>query len=761
MKSSKIKNNFRKKNNNKSLKRERNFKKILSSKRKRIILSYKGGFNKNSKSKLKKKKRYLLKGGTDNEYQLNPLEKGWNGWYKDGSFSHSHIQSNFSNSNPKSAPKSAHNSYNGELKKTVHKKDTTETEEKKISSFNDGLLTKLREIFKECANNTSPELETQYNKTDKLTDWKEPKNIDNKCETISDSGNFGYIVPTKFTEDTRDASNLEDVIVKFTHSTESIAEDELIRELAITLYIGDHDNIANVKGYARIKTCNVEYCILSKEKCCPCESDNYNSFFGIVMTQYSQNLHTYLKSKHDFKHHKSIIKDVGEGLKFLHKKHILHFDIHTKNILLTETKKAKITDFGISLLIKPNNQFEWPFWEERKKTMNKSVIPPELVYNKNTWITAQNLNTSKIDVWSFGTLIYELLTCKKLYLVIIKKNPMFFMSPEPRADEDFITEIIEEIQHIKSTGWEEILNNCLEFDNSKRKLITQLNFDDLDEITGSSQCKDNIDIVLADEYIDPSNLIVKVNPTINNSVPNTYNLLADLQNTPSKPIVKNTQSDYLEIIKSNSPPAPPTPASPSVKSLVPAGAGGVISGKHKNKTLGVNHNANNQAFMSKPKMSLENAAKFTQAPLSEQILKNDELYKLLFREIIRTTHSGIKLNTKMASEFQIYNSKITDGTLPKDTKLINTLMQNQEIKELISQEIKKFEDCKAKCPLDTLSANFTHNGNTKRYKSEKCLSKCNIDECRELYNMADRANRQLKRNARFALWTNADWNLNE
>jgi serine/threonine protein kinase len=756
MKSSKLKNNFRKKNKNKSLKIRRNKKRLMSNKIKRIILSYKGGFNKNSKSKLKKKKRYSVKGG--GEYPQH-----WNGVYNDGSSSHSHIQSNFSKLNPKSAPKSA--------PKSEPKRDTTETEEKKISSFNDGLLTKLREIFKECANNTSPELETQYNKTDKLTDWKEPKNIDNKCETISDSGNFGYIVPTKFTEDTRDASNPEDVIVKFTHSTESIAEDELIRELAITLYIGDHDNIANVKGYARIKTCNVESCIFSKEKCCPCESDNYNSFFGIVMTQYSQNLHTYLKSKHDFKHHKSIIKDVGEGLKFLHKKHILHFDIHTKNILLTETKKAKITDFGISLLIKPNNKFEWPFWEERKKTMNKSVIPPELVYNdKNTWITAQNLNTSKIDVWSFGTLIYELLTCKKLYLVIIKKNPMFFMSPEPRADADFITEIIEEIQHIKSKGWKEILNNCLEFDNSKRKLITQLNFDDLDEITGSSQYKDNIDIVLAGEYIDPSNLIVKVNPTINNSVPNTYNLLADLQNTPSKQIVKNTRSDYLEIIESNSPPAPPTtasttpttasttptPASPSVKSLVPAGAGGVSSGTLGSGTLGVNHTANS-ALSSKQQMSLEHAAKFTQepaAPLSEQILKNDELYQIIFREIIMTNHSCIKLNTKMEYEFQIYNSKIKDGTLPEDTKLINTLMQNQEIKELISQEIKKFEDCKAKCPL---SANFKNNGNTKRYKSEKCLSDCNIDECRKLYNMADKANRKLKRTARLAL---RNWNLN-
>jgi len=456
MKRSKIKNNFR--NNNKSLKIRRNKKRLMSKKIKSIFMS--------NKSKLKKKKRYSLKGG--------------------------------------SVPGAIYLT-SSETETEIISSSKSETEI--ISIFNEAIRKKLTEIFSEY-DDTSSILETSYNKTDKLTDWEKAININKDCKTILSSGKFGSIVSKTYNSE-------EGVVVKFSNKKDPKEEIELIREIAITLYIGEHDNIANVKGFARLKLCDVGTCSTDEKEeevengekkkapCCPCDATNTYSLFGLVMTEYEKDLNTYLKSKHEFKDHNPIIKGVCKGLIFLHSKNILHFDIHIGNILLTKENTVKITDFGISLLVK-NDASQWPFVGIKTMKVNNRVIPPEifitpptkLEYNKTLW-TEQTQNIFKIDSWGFGTLIYELLTCKKLFNVIIDDYNQHIL----RCEQSLLDTIINDIQIINGLkNWKKILLDCLQIKNSKRKFITELDLN-LEELPGSIQCKDNIDISLG-EYIE-------------------------------------------------------------------------------------------------------------------------------------------------------------------------------------------------------------------------------------------------------------------
>lgn len=90
------------------------------------------------------------------------------------------------------------------------------------------------------------------------------------------------------------------------------------------------------------------------------------------------------------------IYQIAEGFRFLHFKRIIHRDIKPKNILITDDVTIEICDFGISKLMTP---------EEQTMTLGlgtQKFMAPELI-NENPHYT------EKIDVYSFGFLIYFIL----------------------------------------------------------------------------------------------------------------------------------------------------------------------------------------------------------------------------------------------------------------------------------------------------------------------------------------------------------------
>merc|ERR1719477_371351 len=93
-------------------------------------------------------------------------------------------------------------------------------------------------------------------------------------------------------------------------------------------------------------------------------------------------------------------KQLATGMNYLHQNKIIHRDLKSPNILIGRNDIIKISDFGTSRQ-----------WSEHSTQMSfagtVAWMPPEVIRNEPC--------NEKVDIWSFGVCVWELLTCELPY----------------------------------------------------------------------------------------------------------------------------------------------------------------------------------------------------------------------------------------------------------------------------------------------------------------------------------------------------------
>ncbi|XP_075037813.1 tyrosine-protein kinase receptor Tie-1 isoform X2 [Mixophyes fleayi] len=254
-----------------------------------------------------------------------------------------------------------------------------------------------------------------------ILDW-----ADIKFEDVIGEGNFGQVIKAMIKKDGVRMNAAIKMLKEFASEND---HRDFAGELEVLCKLGHHPNIINLlgacenRGYLYIA---IEYApygnlldFLRKSRVL--ETDPaFAKEHGTASTLTSQQLLQFAS-------------DVGKGMQYLSEKQFIHRDLAARNVLVGENLAAKIADFGLSR------------GEEVyvKKTMGRLPV---------RWMAIESLNysvyTTKSDVWSFGVLLWEIvslggtpycgMTCAELY----EKLPQGYRMEKPRNCDDEVYELM-------------------------------------------------------------------------------------------------------------------------------------------------------------------------------------------------------------------------------------------------------------------------------------------------------------------------------
>lgn len=157
----------------------------------------------------------------------------------------------------------------------------------------------------------------------------------------------------------------------------------------------------------------------------------------------------------------ALARDVLIGLHDLHSSGKIHRDLKPENVLVRDNKRAALTDFGVVGNKDPKKQLSRGLFKKRQRFGSPLYMSPEMVDLKGG---ATYLPT--IDIWSFGVMIYELLT----------QGSFPFGSPQDKSElPDYQSNAKREIWNRRNLHevpygrqWLPIVERCLKADYTER-----------------------------------------------------------------------------------------------------------------------------------------------------------------------------------------------------------------------------------------------------------------------------------------------------
>ena len=228
---------------------------------------------------------------------------------------------------------------------------------------------------------------------------------------------------------------------------------------------------------------------------------------------------------------RQIIYEIMLGLKYIHDREIIHYDLKPENIMIKVHKykennikkkkiNIKIIDFGLS-------QYSFDILNVRQGT--KNYLSPEVKNNSD--LNFSNIST-KIDIWGLGVIIYMSI-CKKI----------------PYSNVDINDNTINHQDYLifpKDTNSDIIsfCKKCLTIDPDKRPDINELFLHPL--VDSNENCNLNTPLFFPDPPIDPSLFDKESNKSIE-QLPEKYS-----DKSPNKSLnnSENNISEPLELTDS-------------------------------------------------------------------------------------------------------------------------------------------------------------------------------------------------------------------
>ncbi|CAL1541466.1 unnamed protein product [Lymnaea stagnalis] len=258
----------------------------------------------------------------------------------------------------------------------------------------------------------------------------------------------------------------------------TLRESNLTKEVVIACSL-NHPNIVKATTYLTIHFFNTS-------------DKNYSNVMLIMEFMNAGDLSHYYQ-----KHKKSsdlitkgnllkICLDVAEGMVYLSGKEIVHRDLAARNILLALQGNGqiigKVSDFGLARNMEEN----YKFYRNKANALPVAWMPPECLDSHSE----DSRFTSKGDVWSFGTVIWEAFARGKL--------PKDCLPRDVKMDHDDCQEVL--FNHYKR-GWRlevgpdidtdihQVMKDCWELDPAKRPFFVELVLRLKDAIERDSLCR--------------------------------------------------------------------------------------------------------------------------------------------------------------------------------------------------------------------------------------------------------------------------------